>query len=346
MAIKLNKKCVVILGLLLITTHIIAAPIRDYYAEPGINPFQETINQNFSEHIDPFGGTLQLSYTDLVVPGNGGMDIRVNRSYTSLQYPPLPERGVNGLGWTMHFGRILFNATDEQGVCQRLIDNTSNNPSLELPDGSREILVVDDDPSLPKFYVTKRRWRADCNLPAGGLTVTSPEGIQYEMDVKSTVGLTTSFYTSQITDLNGNVINIAYGTQGFTNKYITSVSSLDGRSVQFNYLDVTNTNIRLDNIQSNGQIWRYSYIQIPSSTIPGTHYQLSQVTRPDTRRWQYAYHGLVSPQPGSFSLNRITYPYGGIINYSYQSVSFDAISGIATTAIRTKTTSDSGARNC
>lgn len=48
------------------------ANIRDYYEEPGLNPFKETINQNFGEHIDPFSGQLQLSYTDLVVPGNGG----------------------------------------------------------------------------------------------------------------------------------------------------------------------------------------------------------------------------------------------------------------------------------
>ncbi len=26
--------------------------IRDYYAEPGLNPFKETLNQSINEHID------------------------------------------------------------------------------------------------------------------------------------------------------------------------------------------------------------------------------------------------------------------------------------------------------
>lgn len=37
------------------------ASIRDYYEEPGLNPFKETVNQNFGEHIDPFSGQLQLT---------------------------------------------------------------------------------------------------------------------------------------------------------------------------------------------------------------------------------------------------------------------------------------------
>src|SRR5436305_14318213 len=51
----------------LLTTVSSAEEIRDYYAEPGLNPFKETIDQNFHEHIDPFSGTLQLKYTDLIV---------------------------------------------------------------------------------------------------------------------------------------------------------------------------------------------------------------------------------------------------------------------------------------
>ena len=71
--------------------------IRDYYSEPGINPFKETLNQNFNEHIDPFSGTLQLKYTDLTVPGNGGMDININRVYVSVQETSLPLLGINGV---------------------------------------------------------------------------------------------------------------------------------------------------------------------------------------------------------------------------------------------------------
>ncbi len=32
-----------------------------FYQDPGLNPFRSTVNHNFSEHIDPFTGMLQLA---------------------------------------------------------------------------------------------------------------------------------------------------------------------------------------------------------------------------------------------------------------------------------------------
>ena len=67
------KTIIVLLKLLLIaalvnTTN--ADQIRDYYAEPGLNPFKDSYGQTINENISPFNGTLQLEYTDLIVPGN------------------------------------------------------------------------------------------------------------------------------------------------------------------------------------------------------------------------------------------------------------------------------------
>jgi hypothetical protein len=101
----------------LLTTVSPAEEIRDYYAEPGLNPFKETVNQDFHEHIDPFSGTLQLKYTDLIVPGNGGMDIRIHRVYTSLQEWELGVRRATGVGWTMHFGRIVVPQAHVDKIC-------------------------------------------------------------------------------------------------------------------------------------------------------------------------------------------------------------------------------------
>src|SRR5690606_27057109 len=84
-----------------------AEEIRDYYAEPGLNPFKDSLNQSFNEHVDPFSGTLQLKYTDISIPGNGGMDINIHRAYTSLQTNSYPIINLSGLGWVMHFGRIV-----------------------------------------------------------------------------------------------------------------------------------------------------------------------------------------------------------------------------------------------
>jgi len=41
---------------------------RDFYAEPGLNPFATASGQDATEHIDPFSGNLQRSYVDLFLP--------------------------------------------------------------------------------------------------------------------------------------------------------------------------------------------------------------------------------------------------------------------------------------
>jgi hypothetical protein len=156
--------------------------IRDYYSEPGINPFKETLNQNFNEHIDPFSGTLQLKYTDIHVPGNGGMDININRTYTSLQTNQYPTLNINGLGWTMHYGRVVVPRAHLSKMCNQTIynANTADNPSLEMPDGGRELLVLNgihNDDSM----ITRSNWRAQCSAQPG-ILVTAPDGTRYTMD--------------------------------------------------------------------------------------------------------------------------------------------------------------------
>jgi len=46
--------------------------LRDYYSTPGLNPFEERINDSFNESISPFNGILQFTNTDVFLPGNGG----------------------------------------------------------------------------------------------------------------------------------------------------------------------------------------------------------------------------------------------------------------------------------
>ncbi len=326
-----------------------AEQFRDYYAEPGINPFKETLNQSFNESIDPFGGTLQLSYVDLLIPGNGGLDIQVNRTYTSLQESVGP-RTVTGVGWSMHFGRIVVADSNKDKICtQASLWNVSvrDNPSLELPDGRREILVVSLDGN---YLITKSRWKARCVTAGSGMIVTSPDGTEYLMDVYdyegSGISGTTNYYTSKITDLNGNSININYINNGSGYVYVNTVTASDGRLVQYNYIDDApdgaTSQLRLSSITANGQTWKYNYTIIPN--VYGAYYQLTEVVRPDNTRWQYEYNpfngevGVV----GDYSMKRVIYPYGGVIDYAYKPVYFnsDPLSvDPATTAIATKTTS-------
>jgi len=116
--------------------------IPDFYRDPGLNPNRSYVNQNFNEHIDPFTGSLQQHYVDLHIPGNGGFDLKVVRSYNSASVDPLNPatyESLAGLGWTIHFGRVL--KSKETTICNNKIATVVDNPVLELPDGSRQLLA-------------------------------------------------------------------------------------------------------------------------------------------------------------------------------------------------------------
>jgi YD repeat-containing protein len=340
---------IALLSILITTSFTSAEVVRDYYAEPGLNPFKDTLNQNFSEHIDPFSGTLQLGYVDLHIPGNGGLDIKVYRTYTSLQDRLTPSvivgaRDATGIGWTIHQGRIIVPSAYESSMCSQSGNGTADdNPVIELPDGRRERLFSYTDQNTA-YLVSKNFWKASCIT--GGMIVTSPEGTEYVMDQRDdnndgTVNFT-SFYTSQIRDLRGNTININYRND-FGNKYISEIFFGLESVVQFSYIGTTINDFLLDTVKANNQVWKYNY-QLLVGGPAGTWYQLTSVVRPDNTTWQYSYYPKYSTYgQGSYSLNQVTYPFGGTITYTYKPVIFDPTETTnLTTVVGTKVTGGNG----
>lgn len=341
---------------LLFSSLVSAEEIRDYYAEPGLNPFKETVNQHFNEHVDPFSGTLQLKYTDLSIPGNGGMDINVTRVYTSLQTNQYPKLGLNGLGWVMHFGRIVVPRQYASTLCNQTAFpfTTRENPSLELPDGGRELLVINNITG-GNTLITRSNWRAQCGPNGIGLIVTSPDGTRYTMNQYDVLHDEPSWLTTRIEDLEGNWIRIAYKTNALGISYIDAIyRSEEGDTtpvVRYVYQDEDGAGIRLASISANAQSVHYSYELIPGFLLPN-YYQLVEVVRPDGRSWNYSYNPkLGDPDPdddvledglASFSLIHVDYPHGAGIDYTYQHVAFDPGDPMQkATSIRTKTVSGS-----
>jgi YD repeat-containing protein len=331
-----------------------AEEIRDYYSEPGLNPFKEQLNQSVNEHIDPFSGTLQLKHTDIVIPGNGGMDIRINRVYTSLQGLQFPNRTLNGFGWTMHFGRIVAPVAHADKICNQgnYSVSTRDNPSVEWSDGGREMLVLSSvlgDGSL----ITRSNTKAVCNSSGVGLLVTTPDGTEYTMDYPTLVDGVTSLLTTKIEDVHGNTITIEYQAAAGVSYPVAIYRSEEGAVTPVVTMEYSGTQsgdpyaIRLDRIIANGQVWEYRYEPIDTNYINDV-YQLTEVERPDGKKWLYRYNAFVNdPDPeddypygsGSFSLSGLTYPEGAEIAYSYQDVQFDPGLSTRTTAISTKTVS-------
>jgi len=83
---------------------------RDYFSQ---QPF---------ENIDTLSGSLVLSFTDLVLPGNAGRDLRFTRTYNSK---------VNDVasGWTFGLGGMVMNVVS--GPCRRRDDAAV--PDEDLP---------------------------------------------------------------------------------------------------------------------------------------------------------------------------------------------------------------------
>ncbi len=320
-----------------------AEEIRDFYDEPGLHPFKENIS-SLNESIDPFSGKLQLSHVDLRIPGNGGMDIAVTRYYLSPSERFEWTSGAMGVGWTMHFGRLVVPSGHADKVCAQTLFSVStlDNPSFERPDGSRELLVLADDGTGE--LVSKGNWRMRCN--GSQKVVLSPEGIRYELDHVATSegGDNRSWYATRILNPRGNGIAISY--EGEFHPYVTSISGFengasDGRLVTFNY--ESGACRKLTSIESGGRSWLYRYENMAPADGMNCSMRLDAVVMPTGESWEYSYFGDLDPDAaGRFALRHIKYPYGGEVSYTYQFVTFDPKSNLRTVSVSTKVTGGTG----
>ena len=322
--------------------------LPDFYKEPGLYPNRDYINQHVSENVDPFTGSLQIHSTDVYLPGNGGFDLRVIRSFNSSRINPLnpadaTTSSLAGLGWTVHFGRVLKSKNTQ--VCVNTDGGTAinDNPVLELPDGSRQVFAFT---GLSPLMLTTARWKAECNKVTSGLDVTSPDGVRYEMTQAVAEAGGTSplygWYTTKIVDRNGNTATVSYAAVG--SPQISSISTSDQRSITFTYLDSGLPSRRISAITTGSRTWAYSYLAVSGVA---DRYFLTQVTRPDAAAtaWKYSYNTVVgSDNPANYQMNRLTYPQGGYVTYGYGHVFFDSARTQAgrSAVVTTKSSSDAG----
>ena len=333
---------------------------KDFYSTPGLNPFEERVNDNFNESISPFNGILHLSYTDVFIPGNGGMDIAVNRRYSTSDAIVSVNRSVYGVGWDISFGKLIYSSGNSLNpeICSTglagLFD-TKDNPIFETPDGSNELLVANDGSmasATNALMVSKGRYMLACEPGQDGdgnavnyWAVYAPNGTRYELGfipgISDSDGRIRA-YVSKISDRNGNEIQIKYAVNSVFTVYIKSISDPDdGRNVLFTYHDEGLNTIRLNSIRTPTQIWQYNYQGVYEyndavGALDGflsypnfDNYHLLSVRRPDGREWGYEYftEELVPGESYIYQnwrhlIKEVRYPFGSQINYEYQDVFF------------------------
>ena len=60
-----------------------ATAANEVFDARGFAPNRDYFSQLPYEHIDPLTGNLLLTFTDLVLPGNAGFDLKIQRTYNS-----------------------------------------------------------------------------------------------------------------------------------------------------------------------------------------------------------------------------------------------------------------------
>jgi YD repeat-containing protein len=331
-----------------------------FNGESGINPFRDQIQNTANEYIDPFSGLLNLTYVDLHIPGPGGMDIKVIRSYNSnsvymarqsnvVTAPYLTRlfpKNTMGLGWNIHFGRILklgFVGGTSLSPCGVAPLLSAGNPILETPDGRQQVLFLNST-NFPALFMTREQWVATCIGISEGLLVISPDGIKYTMNYRrvgygyfgSDQDPLFAWYTIRIEDANGNYINVSYDTsttyQGL-DPIIKSLTRSDGQTVSFSYTfgDYRTingvyqpTDAKLRSVSGAGKTYRYGYTAVPDNDFSNFYY-LRSVTRPDGLTWGYSYRNTYGDgSAGDKILSSVTYPHGGAVSYTWGYVCFNA----------------------
>ncbi len=276
--------------------------IPGFYSESGSASHREHLAESSGEYIDPFSGALNLNHVDLVLPGNGGIDIVISRAYSSnnvhmpdlragSNLPDVPyllaDQTQLGLGWQMHFGRVRRENAD---LCANVTANSSStsNPVLETAGGGKKQLFLNDGiPSSQRpsgGYITKDYWVAHCLGGGTSLLVVDPNGTKYHMSYRVATQspqfghVSYAWYTTKITDTNDNTLSIAYSPASSGERIMPSlITSSDGRRVELNYHD----NGLLANIRYNGKTITYNYSGI----------SLSSVVDAEGRKKSYGYYG-------------------------------------------------------
>lgn len=277
--------------------------------------------------VDGFTGGVVLRYADVKMPGNGGLDIVVNRTYTSnsiigttqTSFTRSYAHEINGagLGWSiMAAPRItVVNRRTDVGTwipsaLQRFCTGESGHSEMNA---LAMVVHLPDGQQMPLYGVqsgvarSKEFWQATCSNWI--VTLKDPAGYTYTLEnsVRDAAGnpeaplqgrytigdnpTQFSFYTVYVatrkTDRNGNWLAYSYDPENRISP--NRIDSSDGRWVVLNHGDAAEV---------------------------GGKPQITSITASTGATWRYEYASAAPPRR-FVAMRRVTLPTGDTLNYEY-----------------------------
>lgn len=306
-------------------THLFAAS----FTTEGTDKRPQHISQlNDTETVDLHRGNLIVRQQDINLPGNGGLNIEIWRTYdmhaTSAGLTSTHNKSYKwttlGLGWTLSAApKISFEysfVTDYQDedpgylgktfthtpypilLCQGRSAKDLNGwsggiPVLDLPDGKKELLYAHS----PYKALSKSGWKFDC--PNGKTKLTSPNGITYDfgnIHVDRYVG-THIVADSEVQLLEGQHV---YRYPNRATAYLLAKTATDpnGNTLSYTYKKVGN--VKFTHPLSGYH--RTSPGYLTSNSFTGNLMQISEIKANDGRKIFFKYdinnHKLLSISDG------------------------------------------------
>ena len=271
----------------------------------GLNAKRGSENPLPFEHIDPLTGNLTLTFTDLTLPGDGGFDLRLQRTYnskihTDQTFGALDSDSWAGVGWTFHLGRVATTSGDAP-------------LAVEMPDGSSHKLYP-NFVDLTGRFVTRDYWLYDKSTTTPKLLL--PNGVVYTFGKVVAFGSSGRYYRypTRIEDAFGNYVTITYPSPTLAqapDAFATITQYVGGTSRVITFAtETSSTRTRLRTMTYSGRTWTYGYV----SSNEANKSLLTSVTPPAGPAWSFSYDMTSGVK---HELVGVTAPWGGTISYTY-----------------------------
>ena len=266
----------------------------------------------FGDKVNLYNGALTFEQTDLDLPGNSNLPVRLGRQHVASRHEiiqgqfgdwDLQVPSVSGM--FLNQGWVAADAS--QLRCSRMSIPPPGPPRngqssnlywqgnyLNVPGaGSQEILfrasnytaAPNNDPSTYRL-VTQGNWAIGClpsaqNFQGEGFIAISPSGVRYRFDwMASRIASSASvdaviehfLYATEVADRYGNWVRYTYDAA--SPMLLTSISSSDGRVITLSH-----SNGRITSATDGTRLVSYSY--------SGPNQDLTRVTQADGSAWVF-----------------------------------------------------------